>query len=172
MIANPKSRYLRLIDRISIFTGQIAAWLTLAMVLTTFTIVILRYALDTGAIWLQESIIWMHAMIFMLGAAYTLQQDEHVRVDVFYRKMTQKHRALVNLLGILCFLFPLCIVLIYESFDYVRLSWIMREVSRNAGGLTYPFTPLLKTSLLIMPIALLLQSTSNALRAFLTLRDS
>ena len=142
------------------------------MVLTTFTIVILRYALDTGAIWLQESIIWMHAMIFMLGAAYTLQRDEHVRVDVFYRKMTQKHRALVNLLGILCFIFPLCIVLIYQGFDYVHLSWTMREVSRNAGGLSYPFIPLLKTTLLVMPTTLLLQSTSIALRAFLTLRGS
>ena len=172
MIAKPQSRFLGLIDRISIFTGQVAAWLTLAMVLATFTIVILRYVLDTGAIWLQESIIWMHAMIFMLGAAYTLQRDEHVRVDIFYRKMSKKHRALVNLLGILCFVFPLCIVLLYEGFDYVRLSWAMREISRNAGGLTYPFIPLLKTSVLIMPTMLLLQSTSIALRAFLTLKGS
>ncbi|SVC15426.1 uncharacterized protein METZ01_LOCUS268280, partial [marine metagenome] len=77
-------------------TGQAAAWLTLVMVLATFIIVILRYAFDIGAIWLQESVIWMHGMVFMLGAAYTLQREEHVRVDVFYCKMSQKHQAVVN----------------------------------------------------------------------------
>lgn len=142
------------------------------MVLATFIIVILRYAFDIGAIWLQESVIWMHGMVFMLGAAYTLQREEHVRVDVFYCKMSQKHQAVVNLMGILCFIFPLCIFLIFQAFDYVWVSWSVREVSRNAGGLIYPFVPLLKTALLIMPLTLLLQSISMALRAISALRMS
>ena len=83
-----------LIDRVSISTGRVTAWLTLAMVLVTFLIVIMRYVFDSGFIWLQESLVWMHAVVFMLGAAYTLQMEEHVRVDIFYRRMSTRGRAI------------------------------------------------------------------------------
>jgi TRAP-type mannitol/chloroaromatic compound transport system permease small subunit len=159
------------IDRISIATGQAAAWLTLLMVLLTFVVVVLRYAFDSGVIWLQESVTWMHAMVFMLGAAYTLQSEEHVRVDIFYRNMSARRRAIVNLLGVLFFIAPLCVFFVVESFDYVRASWSIREVSRNSGGLPYPFVPLLKSALLVMPVAVLLQGCSMALVSVATLRS-
>ncbi|HEX9852244.1 MAG TPA: TRAP transporter small permease subunit, partial [Woeseiaceae bacterium] len=97
------------LDRISDCIGRAVAWLTLLMVLVTFVIVILRYVLNASFIWLQESLTWMHAVVFMLGAAYTLQQEGHVRVDIFYRDMSPKRRGLVNLLGVLLFVFPLCV---------------------------------------------------------------
>lgn len=160
------------LDRISVATGSAASWLTLAMVVCTFVIVILRYVFDTGVIWLQESVTWMHAVVFMLGAAYTLQAEEHVRVDIFYRKMSERKRALVNLLGVLLFLFPLCVFFLVESFDYVAASWRSAEVSRDAGGLPYPFVPILKSVLLIMPAAVMLQGASMVAQSIATIRAS
>jgi len=160
------------LDAVSIKVGHATSWLTLLMVLVTFVIVVMRYVFGTGLIWLQESVTWMHAVVFMLGAAYTLQQEQHVRVDIFYRKMTDKHRAWVNLLGVLVFIFPLCGFFVYTSFDYVAVAWSLREVSLNAGGLPYPFIPLLKSALLIMPVALALQGLSLLLRSTQTIRES
>ncbi len=158
------------IDSFSEATGRAAAWLTLVMVVVSSVIVIIRYVLDSGFIWLQESLTWLHATVFMLGAAYTLQRDEHVRVDIFYRDMSAKRRALVDLLGVLIFVFPLCVFFLVEAFDYVRASWVIKEVSRNSGGLPYPFVPLLKSMLLLMPIAVALQGASLALRSLTEIR--
>ena len=140
------------------------------MVLVTFVIVVMRYVFDTGLIWLQESVTWMHAFVFMLGSAYTLQRDEHVRVDIFYRDMSERRRAWVNLLGVLFFIFPLCIFFVVAGFDYVVASWSIRETSRNAGGLPFPFIPLLKSSLIVMPVAVLLQGVSMAINAVVDIR--
>ena len=158
------------IDRISILTGRLVSWLTLYMVLATVVVVVLRYAFDIGVIWLQESVTWMHAIVFMMGAAYTLQSEQHVRVDIFYRDMDERRRAVVNLFGTIVFIAPLCVFFIIESFEYVTASWKIREVSRNAGGLPYPFVPMLKSTLLLMPVALLLQGLSLALRSVVILR--
>jgi TRAP-type mannitol/chloroaromatic compound transport system permease small subunit len=102
--------------------GQMISWLTLLMVLVTFVIVVLRYVFDTGLIWLQESLSWMHAVVFMIGAAYTLQQDDHVRVDIFYRKMTDRQRAWVNIAGVLLFRCALSL--------YTPLSSMSRQPGR------------------------------------------
>lgn len=158
------------IDRISILTGHAIAWLTLAMVLVAFVIVVMRYAFGAGFIWLQESLTWMHAAVFMLGAAYTLQADEHVRVDVFYREMSVRQRAWIDLIGTLVFLLPLCVFLAIESFGYVHAAWQIRETSMNAGGLPYPAVPLLKSALLVMPVLVALQGVSILLRSTRTIR--
>ena len=155
----------KFLDAFSIRVGHAVSWLTLLMVIVTFVIVVLRYVFGTGLIWLQESLTWMHAAVFMLGAAYTLQREEHVRVDIFYRKMSEQQRAWVNLLGVLVFIFPMCAFFVYESIDYVAASWSLREVSRNSGGLSYPAVPLLKSVLVIMPVAVALQGLALLLRA-------
>lgn len=158
------------IDSVGIALGRTAAWFTLAMVLVTFVIVVLRYLFGVGLIWLQESVTWMHAGVFMLGAAYTLQRDEHVRVDVFYRDMSERRQALVNVAGVIIFIFPVCGFLLLESWSYVAASWSDREISRNAGGLPYPFIPLLKSMLLLMPLTVALQGLSILLRSLSSLR--
>ncbi len=169
-MSNPASGFDSVIDRFSIATGQLVSWLTLFMVLVTFVIVILRYLFDIGFIWLQESLSWMHACVFMLGAAYTLQREEHVRVDIFYREMSDRRRALVNLFGVLLFLFPLCAYFVVSGFDYAAASWRVAEESRNSGGLPYPAVPLLKSVLIIMPLALALQGTALIMRSVRRLR--
>jgi len=158
------------LDRISIVVGLSASWLTLFMVLVTFVVVIMRYVFDAGAIWLQESVIWMHAIVFMLGAAYTLQQEEHVRVDIFYRNMSATRRGWVDLLGAVFFLLPLGLFLAYTAWDFVVISWQLRETSREPGGLPYPLVSLLKTMLLLMPLALTLQGISMLLASIRTIQ--
>ncbi|MFZ9051471.1 MAG: TRAP transporter small permease subunit [Woeseiaceae bacterium] len=152
--------------------GRFTAWLTLVMVVVTFVIVIMRYVFDAGLIWLQESVIWMHAAVFMVGAAYTLLHEDHVRVDIFYRDMSDVHRAWVNLIGVLIFLFPLCGYLAYASFDFAAVSWSIRESSREPGGLPYPLIPILKSIVVLMPVAVALQGVSLILRSIAKLRGA
>ena len=130
------------------------------MVLTILLIVILRYAFNLGAIFLQESLVWLHSAIFLLGSAYTLQNNEHVRVDILYRTFSKKKQDWINTIGILVFIFPVCIYFIFVSWDFVYASWSVNEISRDAGGLVYPAIPLLKSMLLLMPITLFFQSLS------------
>jgi TRAP-type mannitol/chloroaromatic compound transport system permease small subunit len=157
------------LESFSEFSGAVVAWLTLSMVLITFVVVVLRYAFDIGWIFMQESVTWMHAGVFMLGAAYTLKRDEHVRVDIFYRSMTPKRKALVDLLGTLVFLLPVAIFLTVSSWDYVYTSWVIREASREAGGLPYPFVPILKSLIPATAGMLILQGIANLIAAILTL---
>ncbi len=164
---NPMNR----LDRFSEISGQLTAWLTLLMVVVTFVVVVMRYLFDAGFIWMQESVVWMHAFVFMVGAAYTLQRDEHVRVDIFYREMSDKGRAWIDLLGVLIFLLPLCIFLALKAWGFVAFSWALAEMSRESGGLPYPLLPLLKTILVLMPTAVGLQGVSLALKSLKTITD-
>jgi TRAP-type mannitol/chloroaromatic compound transport system permease small subunit len=151
--------------------GRASAWLTLFMVLVTFVVVVLRYVFDAGLIWLQESVVWMHGFVFMVGAAYTLQQEEHVRVDIFYREMGPKRRAWVDLIGVAVFLLPLCALLGWKAFDYVSVSWQLQEASRESGGLPYPLIPLLKSILIVMPVTVGLQGIALLSRCVRTIRS-
>ena len=150
--------------------GRSASWLTLAMVIFTFLIVLLRYGFNLGWIWLQESVTWMHAAVFMLAAAWTLQDDGHVRVDIFYRESSPQRKALVNLVGIALFLAPVCVFLIGVSWDYVAASWRLGESSREAGGLQAIF--LLKSLILALPAMLLIQAACSAREYYRQLRDA
>ena len=157
------------LEQTSELSGRFIAWLTLFIVLVTFIVVVLRYAFDIGSIALQESISYMHAFVFMLGAAYTLKHDGHVRVDIFYRKMSTTKKAWVDLLGTLLLLFPVCLFILISSWDYVLTSWSLLEESGEAGGLAYVY--ILKTSLLIMPVLLMLQGTALSLKSFLLIKS-
>jgi TRAP-type mannitol/chloroaromatic compound transport system permease small subunit len=128
------ARTCQLIDTFSEWIGRTVAWLTLLMVLITFLVVILRYAFSTGWIAMQESITYLYALVFLLGSAYTLKHDGHVRVDIFYRTMHPKTKALVNLCGTLLLLLPTCVFFFWVSWDYVADSWSVRESSREAGN--------------------------------------
>ncbi len=155
------------LESISRFTGQLIAWLSLAMVLITFLVVVLRYTLDTGWIALQESVIYLHAMNFMIGAAFTLQRDKHVRVDIFYQKFSIRSRAWVDLFGTLLLLFPVAIFIFWVSWDYVSAAWAVHEGSGEAGGLEAVY--LLKSLLLVMPTLLLIQGSAWMLGSLTTL---
>jgi TRAP-type mannitol/chloroaromatic compound transport system permease small subunit len=148
--------------------GQSVAWLTLAMTLLTFGVVVLRYGFNLGWIWLQESVTYLHALVFMVAAAWAFQTDDHVRVDIFYRARSDRYRNAVNLVGTLLFLVPFSIFLLAVSWDYVTASWATHEGSREAGGL--PLVWLLKSLILVMPLLLLLQSWSSVRQCVTALR--
>lgn len=154
-----------LLDRLAEASGRLIAWLTLGMVLITFTVVVLRYLFESGSIALQESVSYLHATVFMLAAAYTLKHDGHVRVDIFYQRFTARGRAWVDLLGTLLLLFPVCLFIFFSSLGYVADSWSLLEGSREADGLDGVF--LLKTAIPVMAILLLLQGCAIVLHKFL-----
>ncbi|MFP8966746.1 TRAP transporter small permease subunit [Pokkaliibacter sp. CJK22405] len=160
-------RVIRGIDAISEFTGRCISWLTLAMVLVTFYIVVMRYLFNEGNIAVQESVIYMHACVFLIGAAYTLRHDGHVRVDIFYRPMGERGKAWVNLFGNLFLLMPVMIFFFWISWDYVALAWSIKETSQEAGGIPYRYV--LKGTLLLMPVLVILQGIGELLRDLLVI---
>jgi len=164
---HPLLRLANVLDAISETTGRAVAWLTLGMVLITFSVVVLRYVFNVGWIAMQESVTFLHATVFLLGAAYTLKHEGHVRVDIFYREMSPRARATVNLLGTLLFLIPVCAFILWTSWDYVMDSWSLKEGSREAGGLPGVFV--LKTAIPVMALLLILQGLSQSLHAVLIL---
>lgn len=131
----------------------------------TFTVVVLRYLFNVGSVVLQELLVYLHSLIFLMGAAYTLKQDGHVRVDIFYRPMSLRKKAWVNLLGTLFLLIPCCIFIFYISWEYVASSWSYLEGSREAGGIDAVFA--LKSLLLLMPVTVMLQGMAQAIQSLL-----
>ncbi len=154
---------IRRLELLAEWLGRLVSWATLLMVIITFAVVVLRYLFDTGWIAMQESVTWLHAMVFMLGAAYTLRHGGHVRVDIFYQRFGPRGRAWVDLLGTLFLLFPLALFILYVSWDYVAESWKVLEGSREAGGLPGVF--LLKSLILVLPATLMVQGAALALRS-------
>lgn len=161
-------RIVAAIEGFAEMTGRMVSWLTLALGLAGFLVVVMRYAFDSGYIWMQETLTWMHAMVFMLGAAYTLKHDEHVRVDVIYRSLSVRTRAAIDLAGTILFLLPLCGYLVYETLPYVESSVRFGERSREAGGLPALF--LLKAIIPLMAVLLTLQGLAVALKCIAELR--
>ncbi|NOR80977.1 MAG: TRAP transporter small permease subunit [Methyloprofundus sp.] len=151
-------RSIYVIDSLNERVGRFVSWLVLALVLVTFCIVVLRYLFDLSWVMMQESMIYLHGLIFMLGAAYTLKHEGHVRVDIVYQRCTPTVKAWIDLLGTLFLLLPVVGFILWSSWDYVMNSWDILEASRNSGGL--PFVYLLKTCLLLMSGLLLLQGLS------------
>ena len=154
-------------DKINDFTGRAVAWLTLIMVLVTVGIVIARYAFNFGSIAMQESVTYMHGLVFMLGIAFTLKEQGHVRVDVLHEKMSERTRTITELLGIVLFLIPVSVFLLWNSIHYVSFAWSLKESSAQPGGL--PGIYLLKTLIPILAILLLLQGVSQFCKCIATL---
>lgn len=161
-------RTLRLLEGISEATGRWVAWCGLAVVLVVFAVVVLRYLFGTGWAWLQELYLYLHGAAFMLGAAYTLKRDGHVRIDVAYGRFGRRYRAWVDLFGSLLLLAPVVGWLLYVSLPFVADSWGRLEGSRQSGGLPGVF--ILKSIIPVTCALLLGQAAAAALRAVVVLR--
>lgn len=151
--------FTRLIDNLNRYLGRILAWLTLAMVLVTFTVVVLRYGFNEGSIALQESVMYLHSFVFLGAAGYTLLYDNHVRVDIFYAKMSERGQAWVNLLGAIFLLLPTFGFIFWISWDYVGRSWALLEGSPEVGGLNLVY--ILKTAIPALAVVMTLQGLSQ-----------
>ncbi len=155
------------IDALNEWMGTTVAWLTLAMMFLTCIIVIARYGFNLGSIALQESVMYMHGMVFMLGIGYTLKHQGHVRVDIFYGKFTVRRKAIIDLSGAVFFLIPVGLLFLLGSLNYVGLSWSLTEGSAQPGGL--PVVYLLKSLIPMMAILLILQGLAEIVRSLLLL---
>ena len=158
------------LERFIDWSGRTVSWLTLFMVIVTFIVVVLRYVFDIGWIALQESITYMHATVFLVGAAWAMQQQAHVRVDIFYSRFSEKTRAWIDLLGSLVMLLPVMVFIAWISWEYVLDSWAVLEGSREAGGLPAVF--LLKSLILVMASMLILQALVEVTRSIQAIRGS
>ncbi len=163
-------KLVRLIDRVNNKIGKTIAWIAVVMVLTQFAVVVLRYVFGIGSIMMQESIVYMHGALFMIGASYTLLHERHVRVDIFYRDASPKTKAIVDLLGSLFFLLPICVVIAWASNHYITTSWAVFEGSRETSGVQAVF--LLKSVIWVFTLLVGLQGVSLALRSFLFLKGT
>ncbi len=159
-----------LIDNLIERIGRTISWLTLAMVLLVVVIVTLRYAFQIGSIALQESVMYVNALIFTLGAAYTLKEQGHVRVDIFYSRLSERRKALVDLLGAAIFLLPSAVFIIWVSWDYVSVAWRIRESSADPSGMPYVY--LLKATIIVLAGLLIVQGSAEALKAVQKIRQS
>ncbi|MGH6884947.1 MAG: TRAP transporter small permease subunit [Geminicoccales bacterium] len=157
----------RVIDRTNELIGRAISWLTLAMVLIACFVVAMRYGFAWGRVWIQETYVWLHGIVFMLGAGYTLLHNGHVRVDIFYRPASARFKAWVDLLGSLLLLMPIVVMVLWVSWPYVVESWTLLESSREAGGLHGLF--LLKTVILGFCVLILAQGLSLAAHSILVL---
>jgi TRAP-type mannitol/chloroaromatic compound transport system permease small subunit len=167
----PPSRFIALadrIDRLNAAVGRTVAWLCLFVVLVQFLVVVLRYGLGFGSIWLTESIIYGHATLLMLAAAWTLLAGGHVRVDVFYAEASPRRKALIDLCGALLLLLPFMLTLGWFSLPYVARSWAIFETSRETSGIPAVF--LVKTLIPLFALLMALQGVSQAVRAARVLR--
>ncbi|MEZ5519544.1 MAG: TRAP transporter small permease subunit [Gammaproteobacteria bacterium] len=154
------------IQAVTGWIGRAVAWLATVLVLVTGLVVLLRYAFQTGSIALQESLIYINALLFTLGAGYTLRHDGHVRVDIFYSRMTNRNRALVDTAGTLFLLLPVCGYILWSSWDYVAFSWRIHEGSAESSGLQIVY--LLKSTILVLATFLLWQGIAELLKAIRT----
>ncbi len=161
-IAKALSRLIKSLDGITEIIGKTAAYFSVLMVLVTCYIVVTRYIFNQGSIAIQESVIYLNAMLFLLCSAFTLKHGGHVRVDIFYGHASQLYKVWIDLLGGIFLLLPVCIFIFWVSWDYVYAAWVVKEQSGEAGGL--PFVYLLKSLILVMPFTLILQGIAEILR--------
>ena len=157
------------LERINTVIGNAVAYLCLFMAAITLIVVVLRYGFEIGSIALQESILYMHATFVMLGLAYAMQFDSHVRVDIVYSNLSPRTKDLVNLAGHAFFMLPLAILLIVYSWDYVLISWRIKEASPEAGGI--PGIYLLKSLIPLSAVLLILQAFVETVRTAMRLLD-
>ncbi|MBW2690016.1 MAG: TRAP transporter small permease subunit, partial [Deltaproteobacteria bacterium] len=127
----------RLFDRFSDLMGWISGVLCLVMLVNVFYDAIMRYFFRTGSIAMQELEWHIFAIVFLFGMSYTLKEDGHVRVDIFYESFSPRWKAIVNITGALVFLIPLAVLIIEGSVWYVKEAFDTHEISGDPGGLHY-----------------------------------
>lgn len=147
--------------------GRLFAWLSLAIVVVCFTVVVQRYVFATSYVWMQDLYIWLNGAMFTAVAGFALMRDDHVRVDIFYRPASMRARALADFVGVLLFLLPFCYVVYAYSLPFVLRAWGYHEASANVGGMPGLFV--LKSFILAFAALIALQGVAMLIRSILVL---
>ncbi|NRB37310.1 MAG: TRAP transporter small permease subunit [Pseudomonadales bacterium] len=156
-----------LLEKPGLWAGKASAWLLLLMMLCSCLVVVLRYGFSIGFIALQEAVNYLHATAFLLGCAYTLQQNEHVRVDIFYQRFNTRQKAWVDALGVLIFLLPFTFFLLFCGWTFFQNAWQIKESSPEPGGLAFLY--LYKGLIPLAMLLIILQATELFLSCVNTL---
>ncbi|MBL6955576.1 MAG: TRAP transporter small permease subunit [Chlorobium phaeobacteroides] len=162
--------YIRAIDSFTERSGRAVSWLTLLLVLVVVYDVFTRYVLSSSSVAVQELEWHLFALLFLLAAPYTLKHNKHVRVDVFYARLTEKHKALVNIVGGICFLVPFTLMVVFASLSFVGSAFVILESSPDPGGLPYRY--LLKAAIPVGFLFFFLQGSAEIVRSILVLADN
>lgn len=149
------------------FVGGVVSWMSLAIVLVCFTVVVQRYLFSTSFVWMQDLYVWLNGAMFTAVAGFALLRDDHVRVDIFYRAAGPRKKAVVDLVGVVLFLLPFCFIVWHYAWPFVMRSWRLSEASANYGGMPGLF--ILKTFILGFAVLITLQGVAIALRSVLVL---
>lgn len=160
----------RAISGLNALVGKIFSWLSLAIVLVCFTVVVQRYVFSISFVWMQDLYIWLNGAMFTAVAGFALLRNDHVRVDIFYRPASVRWRAIVDLIGVVLFLLPFSWVVMAYGWTFVSRSWRLHEASANVGGMPGLFV--LKSFILVFAVLIALQGIAMALRSLLVLTDN
>ncbi len=155
-------RFIEIVDACNDRIGKFVGWLCTAMVLVVFYDTVMRYAFNKGNVGLQELEWHLFSVIFLIGAAYTLKEGGHVRVDILFLNFSERTKAWIDFLGSLIFLIPFCLVVIYATQKFVGNSWAVKEISPDPGGL--PARYLLKAMIPTGFILLIFQGLSETIK--------
>lgn len=158
------------VDLINRTVGAVVRWAALVMVLVQFALVVLRYVYGVSYIYLNESVLYLHGALLMLGAGYTFLVDGHVRVDIFYARLSARGRAAIDVFGHLALLLPSMTVLLIYSWPSVRSSWSILEGPISVGGIPASF--LLKSLIPAFCVLLTIQGAANLARDIGRLRGA
>ena len=162
------NNYIKYVNKLNTVVGKYTSWLTTILVLVVLFDVITRYVFNSSSVAMQELEWHLFAVLFLMGAAFTLLKDNHVRVDLLYSTFNIKQKAWINLVGTLLFLIPFVLLIIYSSYNYVANSFAYSESSPDPGGL--PARYILKAFIPLSFIFLLLQSFSLLFSSILQIR--
>lgn len=160
-------RIVCLIDGLTDKTGRLVGWLTTLMVLVVFYDTVMRYAFNKGNVALQELEWHLFSIVFLIGAAYTLKEGGHVRVDLIFVNLSEKTKAWIDFLGVFIFLIPFCVVVILSTKGFILNSWAVKEISPDPGGL--PARYLLKSMIPLGFFLLIVQGLSEAIKKFMVI---
>ncbi len=153
-------KFARTIDSLSDRIGSLVGWLTTLMVLVVFYDTLMRYVFKKGSVGLQELEWHLFSIVFLIGAAYTLKQGAHVRVDIIFLNLSDKTKAWIDFLGTFVFLIPFSVMVILSTKGFIVNSWAVGEVSPDPGGL--PARYILKSMIPIGFFLLIIQGLSEA----------
>jgi TRAP-type mannitol/chloroaromatic compound transport system permease small subunit len=165
---NMLKKYIKIVDSLNERIGSGIAWLTLVLVLVVCFDVITRYVFKASSVGVQELEWHIFAVIFLMGAAYTLKHEKHVRVDIIFSRLSDRRKAVINILGTILFLIPFSLLIIFSSLEFVWNSFLIGESSPDPGGLPARF--ILKAVLPLSFLFILLQGTSLLFKSILILK--
>lgn len=157
----------RMIGGLNLVIGNVFSWLSAAIVVVCFTVVVQRYVFATSFVWMQDLYVWLNGVMFMAVAGFALMRNDHVRVDIFYRGASRRRRAMVDLFGTVVFLMPFVFVVAYYGWSFVSRSWRYMEGSVNPGGM--PALYVVKSFIIVFAVLVGLQGLAIAMRSILVL---